>query len=227
MKITHIDNEILGSRFFKDSVDESWRSGAAALGLAAALSVPGNIKQTEPADTRPSMTSAAIYDEPDRGVGNVLIKRAEAAGIRDKELAQLIAQTSHETGDYRAMVERGTAEYLEPNHRAGRRVGNKYAGDGDRFRGRGFIQLTGRGNYTAASQRIYGDDRLLKNPDLAADPEVAAEIAIYYWTHRVRPRVSDWSDTRSVTRAVNGGQVGLKDRDRRFQEIWATWPQDR
>lgn len=211
----------------EDDVDESLKSKAAAAVLAVAASLPGNIGGPEHPEARQPPSSSAIYDEPDRGVGNILVDRAQAAGISGQELAQLIAQTSHETGGYRAMVERGTAAYLEPDRRAGRRVGNRHEGDGYKFRGRGFIQLTGRGNYAAASRGLYGDDRLLKNPDLAADPEVAADIAVFYWMKRVRPKVSDWGDTRSVTRAVNGGQVGLGDRDRRFQEIWSTWPQDR
>jgi len=62
----------------------------------------------------------------------------------------------------------------------GQKLGNTQPGDGFLYRGRGFIQLTGKGNYAAASQAIYGDDRLVKNPDLLLDPTVAAETTAWY-----------------------------------------------
>lgn len=62
----------------------------------------------------------------------------------------------------------------------GQQMGNTEPGDGWKYRGRGFIQLTGKSNYAAASKAIYGDDRLVKNPDLVNDPAVAAEVSAWY-----------------------------------------------
>lgn len=62
----------------------------------------------------------------------------------------------------------------------GQKMGNTEAGDGWKYRGRGFIQLTGKNNYAQASKAIYGDDRLVKNPDLVNDPAVAAEVSAWY-----------------------------------------------
>ncbi len=62
----------------------------------------------------------------------------------------------------------------------GKGMGNTEPGDGWKFRGRGFIQLTGKSNYAAASKAIYGDDRLVKNPDLLDNPQVAAEVSAWY-----------------------------------------------
>lgn len=62
----------------------------------------------------------------------------------------------------------------------GQQMGNTEPGDGWKYRGRGFIQLTGKNNYAAASKAIYGDDRLVKNPDLVNDPAVAAEVSAWY-----------------------------------------------
>ena len=62
----------------------------------------------------------------------------------------------------------------------GKKMGNNEPGDGFKYRGRGFIQLTGKSNYAAASKAIYGDDRLVKNPDLVNDPAVAAEVSAWY-----------------------------------------------
>jgi predicted chitinase len=62
----------------------------------------------------------------------------------------------------------------------GRDMGNTEAGDGFKYRGRGFIGLTGKANYSAASKAIYGDDRLVKNPDLVNDPQVAADVSAWF-----------------------------------------------
>lgn len=62
----------------------------------------------------------------------------------------------------------------------GKALGNTDAGDGWKYRGRGFVQLTGKGNYASASQAIFGDDRLVKNPDLVNNPKVAAEVTAWF-----------------------------------------------
>lgn len=65
--------------------------------------------------------------------------------------------------------------------RKGKQLGNDEPGDGQKFRGRGMIQLTGKTNYSNASQDIYGDNRLLKNPDLILeDPKVAGQVAAWF-----------------------------------------------
>jgi len=63
---------------------------------------------------------------------------------------------------------------------AGNSLGNTEPGDGYKFRGRGFIQITGRANYTAVSKALYGDDRLVKNPDLLNNPTAAAEATAWF-----------------------------------------------
>lgn len=63
----------------------------------------------------------------------------------------------------------------------GGRMGNDQPGDGYKFRGRGLIQLTGKNNYAAASQALFGDDSLVQNPDLISEnPQVAAQVANWY-----------------------------------------------
>ncbi|WP_445157662.1 glycoside hydrolase family 19 protein [Halomonas sp. E14] len=93
----------------------------------------------------------------------------------------------------------------------GGRMGNTEAGDGYRYRGRGYTQLTGRDNYTAASEALGID--LVNNPDLAADPEVAARVATWYWQNRAGlSEAAQRGDAREVTRLINGGHNGLEDR---------------
>lgn len=135
----------------------------------------------------------------------------DAAGITDPtERAAFLAQMSHESMGFTRMSEIGGGSRYE-----GRRdLGNVQPGDGERYKGRGFIQLTGRSNYRMFGQAIGVD--LENNPQMAADPNIAARVAIAYWNQRVKPRVSDFRNTEAITKAINGGFNGLQDRKRRF-----------
>ena len=61
----------------------------------------------------------------------------------------------------------------------GKNLGNVEPGDGFKFRGRGFVQLTGRAAYAKASKAIFGDDRLTQNPDLVLDRQVGALVTAW------------------------------------------------
>jgi putative chitinase len=132
---------------------------------------------------------------------------------------------SHETLGFRKLIERGTSEYFRKrydksgNPRKAKTLGNTELGDGERFLGRGYVQLTGRYNYAQAGRALGLD--LVSRPELAADPVVAAKIAIWYWQKRVQPRVGDWktASVKSVTRPINPGGKGMKSRERHFQKI--------
>jgi len=90
----------------------------------------------------------------------------------------------------------------------GGRMGNAPEGGGEGFmyRGRGFIQLTGKQNYTK-----FGYS---SNPDDVSKPEAAADTAIKY----MKQYKGDWTDIKAVTKFVNGGFIGLEDRAKHFQE---------
>lgn len=93
--------------------------------------------------------------------------------------------------------------------------GNSASGDGWRFRGRGFIQLTGRSNY-----RTYGDllgVDLLGNPEMAAEPSLCWLVAAKFVarTRRSGRTLLEWADVPDdvmVTKGINGGTHGLQDR---------------
>jgi putative chitinase len=89
----------------------------------------------------------------------------------------------------------------------GGRMGNVQPDDGSRFKGRGFIQLTGRSNYLRYAN-ILGAD-LVNNPQLAADPDVAARIAGAFWEQSFLNAKADADDLRGITRTINGGETGL------------------
>ena len=88
--------------------------------------------------------------------------------------------------------------------------GNELSGDGYAFRGRGFIQLTGRDNYTKLSKSTGID--YVNNPDLLLREADAMIAALWYWNSRGISRVADNDDVKEVTRRINGGYNGLEDR---------------
>jgi putative chitinase len=59
--------------------------------------------------------------------------------------------------------------------------GDVGSGDGYTYRGRGILQITGKSNYAAVSEKLYGDDRLVTNPDLLSQPDAAWAAAAAYW----------------------------------------------
>lgn len=95
-------------------------------------------------------------------------------------------------------------------------LGNTQPGDGWKFRGRGLIQVTGRANYDACSWALYGEDILLKEPEILAEPDGAVRSACWFWNTRKLNDLADAQDTRAVTRKINGGTNGLEDRLDRY-----------
>lgn len=90
----------------------------------------------------------------------------------------------------------------------GGRMGNTQPGDGHRYRGRGLVMVTGRDNY-AAIERMSGLS-VVANPDLLAQPLPALQASVAWWVRNVPASIL--GDPEAVTRAVNGGTIGLEDR---------------
>lgn len=105
----------------------------------------------------------------------------------------------------------------------GGRMGNQEEGtadlDGWTFRGRGLIQITGRGNYRAAGSALGLP--LLSDPDLAARPQHAAAIAAWWWATHGCNALADAGDVEAWRRRVNGGLIGLADVRRRYDAALA------
>lgn len=202
-------------------------TGGAAVGLAMKqppTPVDRTITQIEiPAPKRPQpalKVAAKPAPQFKSHHERLLATIAKKSGIEGIELAAFLSQMAHETQGFKRMVERGVNSYFnryEPRFspKRARALGNTEDGDGLRYKGRGYIQLTGRYNYTKAGHAI-GED-LANNPKLLERPEIAAEVAVWYWQNRVQPKVRDFSDVRSVTRRINPGLSGLSDREDRFE----------
>jgi predicted chitinase len=89
-------------------------------------------------------------------------------------------KTDEEINEMKSSPEKMAEAVYGSGTKLGKGMGNSEPGDGWKFRGRGYIQLTGKNNYAAASKAIFGDDRLVENPDLVNDPNVASEVVAWY-----------------------------------------------
>jgi predicted chitinase len=134
--------------------------------------------------------------------------------------AAIMAQCAHETGNFVYLKEYGPESYFtkyDPgNHKDARANGNTQVGDGAKYKGRGYIQLTWKNNYIKAGEYIRKD--LQNNPKLAETKEIAAMLVVWYFKTQ-RPKIGNgnkWGDIVAVTKAVNGGTNGLDDRKTKF-----------
>jgi putative chitinase len=163
------------------------------------------------------------------------------------KLAHFLAQCGHESGGFKLTQENlnysakglnGTfkkyfltesdAKPYERNPQKianrvyGNRMGNgtEATGDGWKYHGRGFIQLTGKDNYTAFSKSV-GED-CVTNPDLVASKYPLASAA-WFFSKNCLKKCVDASDATvtSVTKCVNGGTIGLEDRKKHFKEYYS------
>jgi putative chitinase len=163
-------------------------------------------------------------------------------------LAHFLAQCGHESGGFRATQENlnysasglkgifskyfkeaGLAESYQRNPQKiasrvyGGRMGNgpESTGDGYKFRGRGYIQLTGKDNYTAFGKAINED--MTANPDKVAT-HYALLSAAWFFSKNGLHKMADQGSTDAVvtliTKRVNGGTIGLADRIKHFKEYY-------
>lgn len=146
------------------------------------------------------------------GESSLLAAMSRAGIVDPTERAMFLAQMAHESGNFRYDEEIASGQAYEGRSD----LGNTQPGDGVRYKGRGYIQLTGRANYRDYGNRLGVD--LENNPDLAKDPNIAADIAIAYWQQRVDRNAARAGDVRTVTRNINGGLNGLADRQNKFDK---------
>jgi putative chitinase len=101
------------------------------------------------------------------------------------------------------------------------RMGNRdeASGDGWRFRGSGFLQLTGHSNFYHAGQALGVD--FVMEPELVRTPKYAAQTAGWFWqTHKLN-QTADGRDFVTMTKKINGGTIGLDDRIKHINQALA------
>lgn len=99
--------------------------------------------------------------------------------------------------------------------------GPEATGEGFKFRGRGYIQLTGKANYMAFDRFVPEDTTA--NPDLVATKYPLASAAWFFDTNKlwsICDRGADDATVTAVTKRVNGGTIGLADRIKHFKEYY-------
>ena len=163
-------------------------------------------------------------------------------------LAHFLAQCGHESGGFKATQENlnysasglkgifgryfkeaGLAESYQRNPQKiasrvyGGRMGNgpESTGEGYKFRGRGYIQLTGKDNYTAFGKAINED--MTANPDKVASHYALLSAAWFFnknGLHKMADQGSTDAVVTSITKRVNGGTIGLADRIKHFKEYY-------
>lgn len=222
------------------ALDEGWREKTAAAMAAATLGYGALDQVKTPAPQAPlaqivqpqkAAPRASIDDKIEASVPEQhreVVRQARAAGIHGDELAHFMSQVKKEVGGTWSLTElpppdsKNPRAYFMRKYDFKKTLGNTKTGDGWLFRGGGYLHLTGRDNYTRCSKALYGDDRLVANPDLVrTDQDIAIKTAIWYWQNRVAKHVSDFSKASvgQVTKRVNKGQKGLKQRQTYYQQL--------
>jgi peptidoglycan L-alanyl-D-glutamate endopeptidase CwlK len=189
---------------------------ATALGLAAIPSVPSAI----PAVTVDNVSKIFLATP----IGNIkanlppVLDALAAANLPDKAMVLMALGTIRaETESFEPISEGPSRFNTSPSghpfdlYDNRQDLGNAGAPDGATFRGRGFVQLTGRANYTHYAKEIGQD--LVTNPELANDPQIAAAILARFLSERedrIREALAaDPKDLATARRLVNGGSNGL------------------
>lgn len=130
-------------------------------------------------------------------------------------VAHFMAQIEHESGGFKYLTELGNKAYF--NKYEGRKdLGNIYEGDGYKYRGRGYIQITGRFNYTLLSKDMRID--FINNPDLLSQEVNAMISAVWYWNKNKLNSLADANDITKITKRINGGLNGFADRNAKFKK---------
>jgi putative chitinase len=164
-------------------------------------------------------------------------------------LAHFLSQCGHESGNFKSVSEnlnysadglnkifpkyfknagRNAVEYARKPEKIANIVyasrmgnGDTASGEGWKFRGRGYIQLTGKSNYTKFDAQVSDD--ILGNPDLVATKYPLMSAAFFFNSNNlwsICDRGADDATVTAVTKRVNGGTIGLADRIKHFKEYY-------
>ena len=129
--------------------------------------------------------------------------------------AAFLAQVGHESGSFVYTREIWGPTDAQRGYEGRADLGNTCPGDGGFFKGRGLIQITGRDNYRACGKAL--NLPLLAHPELLEEPENAARSAGWFWQAKGLNALADQQLFSAITRKINGGSNGEKDRERRYQ----------
>ena len=122
-------------------------------------------------------------------------------------MAAFLGQILHESACLMYTTELASGRAYE-----GRKdLGNIHPGDGEKYKGRGIIQITGRVNYELLAQE-WNMPELVDEPQLLAEPELAVKSAYWFWDKHKLNELADGRNFATITRRVNGGTNGAASR---------------
>jgi len=185
---------------------------------------------------------------PDAVIAQIPETAAKFNITNSLRLAHFLAQCGHESGGFKAISENLNysadglkrifgkyfpgdlaASYARQPEKIASRVygarmgnGDESTGEGYKYRGRGYIQLTGKSNYTGFAKFI-GEDTVA-NPDLVATKYPLASAAFFFDSNKlwsICDKGADEATVTAVTKRVNGGTIGLPDRIKHFNEYYS------
>lgn len=126
-----------------------------------------------------------------------------------------LAQVFHESGSLRYVEEIASGRQYE-----GRKdLGNTRKGDGVRFKGRGYLQITGRANYHAYANSGYCVGDLMRHPEWLCKAPGNQKASMWFWKTNGLNELADKDDINAVTRRVNGGLNGIVSRKYYYQRF--------
>lgn len=222
-----------------DEANRLQKAIAGTIAAAGLVTMPGDVPQSRKEPVSIVQKALAPLHPED-----LLMRVAKRAKITGNELAHLMSQASHETLQFTRFEENlkyKTADRLvkvfpsifkneqqakpyvnNPEKLANRVYANRFgngdeaSGDGWKYRGRGLLMVTFKANYEKL-QKATGLP-LVDNPELAADPKHAAQIAVAYWMLKVRHRIGDAASLRDVTRIINPGMQDVERREKEYKK---------
>jgi putative chitinase len=156
----------------------------------------------------------------------ILAMRKYNIGRDAIERAHILSQCEHESGGWNYKYEVWGPTATQSGYEGRDDLGNNQKGDGYKYRGRGYIQLTGKANYKAYSKSVGAD--ILNSPDLVATTYFA-ETPCLYWIARKLSKYSTGAETsniKAITKKINGGFNGLSDRIKKFTKYWTELQKD-
>lgn len=117
--------------------------------------------------------------------------------------AAFLANVGHESGGLHWLVELWGPTETQRRYEMRYDLGNVAPGDGFKYRGRGLIQLTGRGNYQRAGEALGVD--LITRPELLGEPALASRSAGWFWLTHGCNEAADEGDFEGVSKIINRG----------------------
>ena len=122
--------------------------------------------------------------------------------------AHFIGQVLHESGCLRYTEEIASGQAYEWRQD----LGNVYKGDGVKFKGRGYLQITGRANYQAYARSKWCVGDLMSHPEWLAKSPGNLKASLWFWWKSGLNTLADRDDSKAVTRKINGGLNGYAQR---------------